>query len=86
MKISGDSQLAGVNGVAALAIVKVLLEILRTKQILSEGEIDIIINSAVVEVDLGDKTDISGRVIEAKQLISNLMKDSDDTTRGYRTT
>ena len=70
----------GTNGVAALAIVKILLQIMETKKLLSKEEIDILLNMAEVEVD---HTDVGGRVAEAKFLISNLMKESDDTTRGF---
>jgi hypothetical protein len=83
MSLAGENVAAGVNGIAALAIIKMLLEILQKKQILSEEEVDIILNCAEVEVDADDKTDLSGRVREAKLLISNLMKDSGDTTKGY---
>ena len=83
MSLAGENVAAGVNGIAALAIIKMLLDILQKKQIISEEEIEIILNCAEAEVDSDDKTDISGRVLEAKLLISNLMNESDDTTRGY---
>jgi len=83
MSLAGEDVAAGVNGIAALAIIKMLLDILQKKQILSEEEVDIILNCAEAEVDSDAKTDLSERVLEAKLLISNLMKDSDDTTRGY---
>jgi hypothetical protein len=83
MSLAGENVAAGVNGIAALAIIKMLLDILQKKQIISEEEIEIILNCAEAEVDSDDKTDIGGRVIEAKLLISNLMNESDDTTRGY---
>jgi hypothetical protein len=71
-----------VNGIAALAIVKMLLDVLQKKQVLTHEEIDIILNCAEVEVGGEDKTDLGARLSEAKLLISNLMKDSDDTTMG----
>ncbi|MFT5134455.1 MAG: hypothetical protein ACI9SC_002934, partial [Gammaproteobacteria bacterium] len=70
----------GTNGIAALAILKILLGIMEKKQLLSKEEIDILLNCAEVEVD---NTDIGGQVTEAKFLINNLMTVSDDTTRGY---
>ena len=72
---SGDS-----NGVAALAILKVLLQIMQRKQLFSKEEIDILLNCAEVEVD---NTDVGGRIDEAKFLINHLLKESDDTTRGF---
>ncbi len=80
MIFSKNSPSGGTNGIAALAILKILLEIMQKKQLLSKEEIDIILNCAEVEVD---NTDVGGHVAEAKFLINNLMKDSDDTTRGY---
>ena len=50
------------------------------KELISKEEIDILLNMAEVEVD---NTDVGGGVTEAKYLINNLMKESDDTTRGY---
>ena len=81
MIIAKNSSAGGSNGVAALAILKVLLGIMQKKKLLSKEEIDIILNCAEVEVD---QTDIGGRADEAKFLISNLMKDSDaENTIGY---
>lgn len=80
MIFTKNGSVDGSNGVAALAILKVLLQIMQTKQLLSKEEIDILLNCAEVEVD---NTDMGGQIDEAKFLISNLMKDSDDTTRGY---
>ena len=68
------------SGTAALALVKVLLDVLERKQVLSKEEIDILLNCAEVEVD---STDTGTSASEAKFLIHNLMKVSDDTTRGY---
>ncbi len=83
MNVAKNRSSGSANGVAALAILKVLLEIMQKKKLLSSEEIDIILNCAEVEVD---NTDIGGRVTEAKFLIGNLMKDpaGDDTT-GYNT-
>ena len=69
------------NGIAALAIVKVLLEIMEKKQVLSRDEIDIILNCAQVEVD---NTDIGAQAAEAKQLIGGLLQETDETTRGFQ--
>ncbi|NKB37268.1 MAG: hypothetical protein GKR93_08870 [Gammaproteobacteria bacterium] len=71
------------NGVAALAMVKVLLDIMEKKQILTKDEIAILLNCAEVEVDSSDS---SSEINEAKMLIRNLMTVSDDTTRGYNGT
>jgi hypothetical protein len=81
MKSAVENASPDANGLAALAIIKMLLEILQKKQLLSGEEIDIILNCAEVEVDLDDKTDLSGRISEAKLIISNLMKDTEDTTK-----
>ncbi len=80
MIFSKNSSAGGTNGVAALAVVKILLQIMEKKGLISKDEIDILLNMAEVEVD---NTDVGGRVAEAKFLINNLMKESDDTTRGY---
>jgi hypothetical protein len=83
MKFLGNSTAGGTNGIAALAIIKMLLEILQKKKLLSKEEIDIILNCAEVEVD---NTDLGGRVDEVKFLIGNLMVDLDgDDTTGYNT-
>jgi hypothetical protein len=83
MKTAVDGVSPGADGLAALAIIKMLLEILQKKQLLSDEEIDIILNCAEVEVDPDNKTDMNGRIADAKLLISNLMNDSDDVTSGY---
>ncbi len=80
MIFSKNSSAGGTNGVAALAVVKILLQIMEKKELISKEEIDILLNMAEVEVD---NTDVGGGVTEAKFLINNLMKESDDTTRGY---
>ena len=80
MIFSKNSSAGGTNGVAALAVVKILLQIMEKKELISKEEIDILLNMAEVEVD---NTDVGGSVTEAKFLINNLMKESDDTTRGY---
>ena len=74
----------GSSGIAALTILKVLMEIMQKKNLLSSQEIDIILNCAEVEVD---GSDLDGQVDEAKLLIRNLFKDNDgDDTTGYKTT
>ena len=80
MLFSKDNSSGNSSGVGALAILKVLLEIMQKKQFFTKEEVDIIINCAEVEVD---STDVGGSASEAKFLIHNLMKQSDDTTRGY---
>ncbi len=80
MIFSKNSSAGGTNGVAALAVVKILLQIMEKKELISKEEIDILLNMAEIEVD---NTDVGGGVTEAKYLINNLMKESDDTTRGY---
>ncbi len=80
MIFSKNSSAGDTNGVAALAVVKILLQIMEKKELISKEEIDILLNMAEVEVD---NTDVGGSVTEAKFLINNLMKESDDTTRGY---
>ena len=80
--LTGRKKQAGnPSGVAALAVMKVLLDVMKNKKLISDEEIDILLRSAVVEVD---NTDLGGIADEAKFLISNLMTDSDgDTTTGY---
>ncbi len=80
MIFAKQNNTAGAKGIAALAILKVLLEIMQKKHLLSKDEVDIILNCAEVEVDT---TEFGGQISEAKFFISNLMKESDDTTRGY---
>ena len=65
MKTATDGISPGADGLAALALIKMLLEILQKKQLLSDEEIDIILNCAEVEVDPDNKTDMSGRIANA---------------------
>ena len=83
MIFSKNDTSSGTDGMAALAILKVLLEIMQTKKLLNKEEVAILLNCAEVEVD---NTDMGGQITEAKFLIHNLMKKSDDTTRGYEGT
>lgn len=81
MRFTKTTAKGGANGVAALAILKTLLQVMKRKNLLSDEEIDILLQSAEVEVD---NTDLAGSTDEAKFLISTLLKDADgDTTTGY---
>ena len=68
-ELSGDA-----NGVASLALVKTLLNIMEKKDLISEDEIDIILNCAVVEVNQADDFE---QVVEAKGIIENMLVDND---------
>ncbi|MFT5131962.1 MAG: hypothetical protein ACI9SC_000425 [Gammaproteobacteria bacterium] len=70
MKFSTRETADSANGIACLAIVKMLIEIMQKKGILSEEVIEIILNCAAVEVDESDDFD---RMIEAKVIIENLL-------------
>ena len=80
MLFSKNDSSGSSSGMAALAILKVLLEIIQKKQFFSKEEVDIILNCAEVEAD---NTDVGSSASEARFLIHNLMKQFDDTTRGY---
>ena len=81
MFISKKAQAGNPSGVAALALMKTLLSVMKQKKLISDEEIDILLKSAAVEVD---NTDMGGAADEAKFLITNLMTDMDgDTTTGY---
>ncbi|NKB38386.1 MAG: hypothetical protein GKR93_14685 [Gammaproteobacteria bacterium] len=74
MKFSTKETKATANGIACLAIVKTLLEIMQKKDLLSEEEIDIILSCAIVETNEADEFD---EMIEAKGLIENLLTNHD---------
>ena len=75
MKFARNDQAGSANGIAALAIVKMLLDALLKKDLISQEEIDIIINCAEIEVT---NANASGDLGEAGSLIENLLKDPDD--------
>ena len=74
MKFANIGAGGSANGIACLAIVKMLLDIMQKKELLTEDEIDIILNCAAVEVD--DHDDFE-RIIEAKVVIENMFRDVD---------
>ncbi len=82
MKFSEEDIAERINGVAATAILRMLFDTLLQKKILSEEEIEIILNCAVVEVDIDNKTDIDGRVAATKSFIKNFMQDDSEKTLG----
>ena len=75
MKFARQDAAGSANGIAALAILKMLLDAMLKKELLSQEEVDIIINCAEIEV-----TNANGRgdLSEAKSLVENLFKDPDD--------
>ena len=77
MKFARQDKAGSANGIAALAILKMLLDALMKKHILSKQEADIIINCASIEVATAD---VTGKAGEAKTLIENLMKNTDEDT------
>lgn len=77
MKFARQDKAGSANGIAALAVLKMLLDALMKKHLLTKQEADIIINCASIEVATAD---LAGNVAEAKSLIENLLKASDDDT------
>ena len=75
MKFARRDKAGSANGIAALAIVKMLLDALLRKDLISQEEIDIIMNCAEIEVT---NASASGDLDEAKSLIENLFKDPDE--------
>ena len=82
MKFSEQDIAERINGVAATAILRMLFDTLLQKKILTEEEIEIILNCAVVEMDMDNKTDIDGRVAATKLFIKNFMQDETEKTLG----
>lgn len=74
MKFSTKETHVDANGIASLAIVKMLLNIMEKKELLSEEEIDIILNCAATEVN--DIDDFE-QLIEAKGVIEGMFQDND---------
>ena len=74
MKFAENDPQGSANGIASLAIIKMLIEILQKKEILTHDEIEIILNCAAVEVDNAEGFD---RTAEAKVLIENLFQDTE---------
>lgn len=75
MKFARKDQAGSANGIAALAIVKMLLDAMLKKDLISQQEVDIIMNCAEIEVT---NASASGDLEEAGSLIENLFKDPDD--------
>ncbi len=74
MKFADKGPEGSANGIASLAIIKMLIEILQKKDILTNDEIDIILSCAAVEVDNAEGFD---RIAEAKVIIENLFQDAE---------
>jgi hypothetical protein len=77
MKFAKQDKTGSANGIAALAILKMLLDALLKKQLLSREEADIIINCAGIEVATAE---VAGNVSEARYLIENLLLVTDEDT------
>ena len=75
MKFAQQDKAGSANGIAAMAILKMLLDALLKKHILTKQEVDIIINCASIEVATAEA---AGNVTEAKTLIENLLKNTDE--------
>lgn len=75
MKLARQDKAGSANGIAALAIVKMLLDALLKKELLSQEEVDIITNCAEIEVANANG---SGDLDEARSLIENLFRDPDE--------
>lgn len=78
MKFAKQDKAGSANGIAALAILKLLLDALLKKRILTKQEVDIIINCASIEVATAES---SGNITEAKTLIEHLLKNDEDTEK-----
>ena len=77
MKPTGRESQGRANGVAALAILKMLLDVMNKKDLITEEEIDIILNCAEIDVqNNGDGLPSE----EARALIENLLSDEDPVT------
>jgi hypothetical protein len=75
MRFAKNDKAGSGNGIAALAVLKLLLEALLRKEIITKEEADIIINCAGIEVAT---VDAAGDLAEAKSLIENLLKPTDE--------
>ena len=78
MKFAKQDKAGSANGIAALAILKLLLDALLKKRILTKQEVDIIINCASIEVATAESSD---NITEAKVLIEHLLKNDEDTEK-----
>lgn len=74
MKFAPEDGQGSANGLASLAIVKMLLDIMQRKELLCEEEVDIILNCASVEVNDADDY---RHMIQAKGVIANMFQDAD---------
>jgi len=75
MKFARRDKAGSANGIAALAILKMLLDTLKNKHLLTKEETDIILNCAGIEVATAEA---AGNLAEAKTLIENLLKNTDE--------
>lgn len=75
MRFARTDNAGSANGIAALALLKMLLDALLKKELLSQEEVDIIINCAEIEVN---NANASGDMAEASSLVENLFKDPDE--------
>lgn len=74
MKFADQDHAGSANGIAALAVLKMLLDALLRKDILTDEEAEIIINCAEIEVT---NSNGSGNLGEAKTLIEKLLLDDE---------
>lgn len=75
MKFAQNDKAGSANGIASLALLRMLLDVMLSKDFLTKEEVDIIINCAEIEVTNASAT---GDLDEAKSLIENLFKDPDE--------
>lgn len=82
MKLSDHDGADDINGAAALAILRMLFDTLLQKKILSQDEIEIILNCASVDIDNDNTTDVGDRVARIKLLIRNFLQGESEKTLG----
>ena len=74
MQFARTTDVGTANGIASLAVVKMLLTIMQKKDLLSPEEVDIILNCASAEID--DSHEF-GEMVEARMILENMFRDPD---------
>ena len=75
MKFASNDNSGSANGIASLALLKMLLETMINKKMLNMEELEIILSCAMIEIATNEG---SGDQMEAKGLIETLLKNTDD--------
>ena len=79
MNLAKQDKYGSANGIAAMAVLKLLIETMLKKKLLSLEEAEIVISCAMIEVS-GSKG--SGDLTEARYLIESLLRNEDvETTK-----